>query len=91
MSLEEEITQFLSDALDPTDIEVINVSDQHAGHPEHDDSGETHYIVRIASPYFKDMKPIDQHRMVYDTLAPFFHKGLHSVQIETKASESEVE
>jgi BolA protein len=79
------ITQTLQTTLQPTKLEVIDESYQHAGHVGANDSGVgTHFRVRIASPFFTDISRVKQHRLVYDALRPYIDQGLHALAIETK-------
>lgn len=78
------ITQTLQTVLQPSKLEVIDESYQHAGHAGANDSGVgTHFRVRIASPFFTDMSRVRQHRLVYDALRPYIDQGLHALAIET--------
>jgi BolA family transcriptional regulator, general stress-responsive regulator len=78
------ITQTLQATLEPTKLEVIDESYQHAGHVGANDSGVgTHFRVRIASPFFTDISRVKQHRLVYDALRPYIDQGLHALAIET--------
>ena len=78
------ITQTLQTVLQPSKLEVIDESYQHAGHAGANDSGVgTHFRVRIASPFFTDISRVKQHRLVYDALRPYIDQGLHALAIET--------
>ena len=78
------ITQTLQTTLEPSKLEVIDESYQHAGHVGANDSGVgTHFRVRIASPLFTDLSRVKRHRLVYDALRPYIDQGLHALAIET--------
>jgi BolA family transcriptional regulator, general stress-responsive regulator len=78
------LTQTLQSTLQPTRLEVIDESYQHAGHVGANDSGVgTHFRVRITSPLFTDISLVKQHRLVYDALRPYIDQGLHALAIET--------
>jgi len=80
----ENIRQTLQAELQPTQLEVIDESYQHAGHVGANDSGVgTHFRVRITSPLFTNISRIKQHRLVYDALRPYIDQGLHALAIET--------
>ena len=75
----------LRDRLQPTRLEVIDESYQHAGHVGANDSGVgTHFRVRIASPLFTNCGRIARHRLVYDALQDFIDQGLHALAIEAE-------
>jgi BolA protein len=78
------LTQTLQSTLQPSRLEVIDESYQHAGHVGANDSGVgTHFRVRIFSPLFSDISRVKQHRLVYDALRPYIDQGLHALAIET--------
>jgi BolA protein len=74
----------LKELLQPSHVEVIDESSQHAGHAGADGTGSgTHFRVRIASPRFAGLTRVAQHRLVYDALRDFVDRGLHALAIET--------
>lgn len=76
-------------ALKPTQLELKNDSQKHAGHAEHLGSagftGETHYKLTIVSDLFTGQSRIDRQRMVMDLLKDEFKLGLHALEIKAKA------
>lgn len=71
-------------ALAPTQLEVIDESDQHAGHAGADGSGRgTHFRIRLASPRFEGLNRVSKHRLVYSALNPLIARGVHAIAIET--------
>lgn len=77
----------LRQTLQPTALEVIDESAQHAGHVGSNgtDFG-THFRVRIASPLFTGQSRVACHRLVYDSLQVFIDQGVHAIAIETLRS-----
>ena len=74
----------LQQVLQPSRLEVIDESWQHAGHAGANDSGVgTHFRVRIASPIFTGKPRVARHRLVYDALSDYIEQGLHALAIET--------
>ena len=74
----------LQELLQPSFVEVLDESWQHAGHAGADSTGlGTHFRVRIASPLFAGRPRVAQHRLVYDALRDFVDRGLHALAIET--------
>ena len=73
----------LRQALQPTLLEVIDESADHAGHSGANAEGHgTHFRVRIASPRFEGRSRVARHRLVYDALHIFIAQGLHAIAIE---------
>lgn len=74
----------LHHALEPTRLEVLDESYQHAGHTGANGTGlGTHFRVRIASPHFTGQTRVARHRLVYDALQKFIDQGVHALAIET--------
>ncbi len=85
MDMKESITAKLTAALVPTVLEVIDESDQHAGHGGWREGETTHVRVRITSAVFAGKSRVEVHRMVNALLAGEFARGLHALAIEAKA------
>ena len=82
----------LQTALEPTVLEIVDESWQHAGHagnPAKDDaSAETHFVLNVVSETFRGMKQVARQRHVYALLEEEFNeKGLHALQMSTKTPE----
>jgi len=74
----------LREALQPTQLEVIDESASHAGHSGANGLGHgTHFRVRIASPQFDGKTRVARHRLVYDALRFFIAQGVHAIAVET--------
>ena len=77
------IEQVLHQQFEPTYLEVIDESAQHAGHSGATESGmNSHFRVRIASSHFENISRVQRHRLVYDSLQEFLDNGLHALAIE---------
>ena len=77
------IEQQLTERLQPTHLEVIDESADHAGHAGANAEGfGTHFRVRIASPAFAGKSRVAKHRLVYDALQNFIDQGLHALAID---------
>lgn len=69
--------------LQPSAMQVIDESADHAGHAGANAEGAgTHFRVRIASPLFAGKSRVARHRLVYDALQNFIDQGLHALAIE---------
>lgn len=77
----------LRQTLQPTLLEVIDESADHAGHAGANGTGfGTHFRVKIASPLFQGKSRVACHRLVYDSLQVFIDQGVHAIAIETLRS-----
>jgi BolA protein len=73
----------LQQQFQPSFLEVIDESSQHAGHAGANASGmNSHFRVRIASSQFENLSRVQRHRLVYDSLQEFLDNGLHALAIE---------
>ena len=69
--------------LQPTQLEVIDESADHAGHVGSNGTRfGTHFRVRVGSPRFDGQSRVACHRLVYDSLQPFIDQGVHAIAIE---------
>jgi BolA family transcriptional regulator, general stress-responsive regulator len=85
MTLQDKIQSALTDAFDPSFLEVVNESRLHAGHnPEAAATGQTHFRIRIASDKLAGLTRIASHRAVNEALAFGFAEGLHALAIEVR-------
>ena len=62
---------------------VIDVSEQHRGHQNFKENVESHFEIIVVSDKFIDIKRIDRHRMVNNSLKNEFCSDLHSAIIKT--------
>ncbi|KAF3532812.1 hypothetical protein DY000_02038464 [Brassica cretica] len=82
------IREKLEKELTPDELEVEDVSYQHAGHAavrgSAGDDGETHFNLRVVSDAFQGKSLVKRHRMVYDLLQEELQSGLHALSIVAK-------
>ncbi|XP_010433494.1 PREDICTED: sufE-like protein 1, chloroplastic/mitochondrial [Camelina sativa] len=82
------IREKLEKELNPVELEVEDVSYQHAGHAavrgSAGDDGETHFNLRIVSDAFQGKSLVKRHRMIYDLLQEELKNGLHALSIVAK-------
>jgi len=76
------IISLLTKEFQPTRLELLDQSAQHAGHGGAQPGGETHYDLTIISEKFKNMSKIQRHQAIYGALATEFKSGLHALAIK---------
>ena len=81
----DEITHRLNTMLDPTRLDVVNESHQHAGHMGDDGSGESHFRVEIESPRFAGLSRVARQRLVNQALAELLATRIHALAIKAHA------
>lgn len=81
----ERIRERLERELRPIELEIEDVSYQHAGHAGVKGSdGETHFNVKVVSKEFEGKSMIKRHRLVYNSLQDELQSGLHALSIVAK-------
>ncbi|GLT79568.1 hypothetical protein SLA2020_510510 [Shorea laevis] len=79
------IKEKLEKELSPVELEVEDISHQHAGHAGvRGSDGETHFNVRIVSKEFEGKSLVKRHRLIYDLLQEELQSGLHALSIVAK-------
>ena len=86
MGMKESITTKLNNAFSPDYLEVIDESDQHAGHGGWREGQTTHVRIRLRSAAFSGKNRVSIHREINQLLADELAAGLHALAIEAKAS-----
>ena len=85
MSLKDLITRSLEERLAPTHLVVTDESNQHYGHAGWREGGETHFRLDIVSPAFEGKSRVERHRLVNESLASAFKRGIHALAITARA------
>ncbi|WP_456388644.1 BolA family protein [Profundibacter sp.] len=82
MLIEDQIVEKLQAAFAPVTLQVLNESDQHAGHAGHDGSNESHFRVVINADIFNDMSRLARHRAVHAALGKDLILRIHALALE---------
>jgi len=85
MQTKDLITQKLTAAFAPESLNVVDESDQHAGHAGHRPGGQTHFRLYIVAEAFRGKSRIERHRMINSSLAAELAGGIHALAIHAKA------
>jgi BolA protein len=81
-----EITKRLTEALSPTQLRVIDDSEQHRGHGGYNpNGGESHFTVEIESPRFAGLGRVQRQRAVNDALRDLLVERVHALVIKARA------
>lgn len=83
MNVSAVIEQRLRASLSPEQIEIRDDSAQHAGHAGAREGG--HFHVRIVSPAFAGLSPVQRHRRIYEALGDLKQAGIHALSLEALA------
>ena len=74
-------------ALEPTSLDLVDESAQHAGHAGARPGGETHWRLVIVSPRFAGTPTVARHRMVYRALGELMQNPIHALAITARSPE----
>lgn len=88
MGLEQQIFAALQNELNPTRLDVINESHQHAGHSGDDGSGESHWRVVLSVPALAGESRLARHRAVHTALGKDIIGRLHALAIEFREEDA---
>ena len=77
------IENIILENYEPHFFSVLDVSEQHRGHLNFEEDVESHFEIIIVSEKFQNIKRIDRHRMVNQSLKQEFLTDLHSAIIKT--------
>jgi BolA family transcriptional regulator, general stress-responsive regulator len=81
-----EITKRLTEALRPTQLQVIDDSEKHRGHGGYNpNGGESHFTVKIESPAFTGLSRVQRQRAVNDALRDLLVERVHALAIKARA------
>ena len=75
----------LNSALSPTNIELIDDSEQHRGHGGYNPAGESHFSLRIESAAFAGRNRVERQRMIYAALGDLMQARVHALSIRANA------
>ncbi|WNO53392.1 BolA family protein [Stakelama saccharophila] len=81
----DQIAARLTEALDPTYLEVVNDSHHHAGHAGDDGTGESHFTVTVESRTFAGRSRVQRQRLVNRALADLLATRIHALAIRARA------
>lgn len=82
MLIEDQIIEKLQAEFSPNLLQVLNESDQHAGHAGHDGTNESHFRVLIKADIFNDMSRLARHRAVHAALGKDLIARIHALALE---------
>ena len=80
-----EMLRRLNSALSPTQIELIDDSEQHRGHGGYNPEGESHFTLRIESVAFAGKTRVERQRMIYAALGDLMRERVHALSIKASA------
>lgn len=86
MDFKTRIETKLRAAFDPERLEVVDESQNHAGHGGWREGGETHFRVRIAAKAFAGKSRVETHRAINQVLQSELTERVHALAIEAQGA-----
>jgi BolA protein len=80
-----EMTRRLTEALTPSELELVDESSHHVGHAGHDGRGESHFALRVRAESFAGQSRVARQRLVYAALGDLMHDRVHALTIRALA------
>jgi BolA family transcriptional regulator, general stress-responsive regulator len=74
-------------SLEPSELELVDESEQHRGHAGYAPGGNTHWRLSIVSPRFAGQSVVSRHRMVYQALGNLMQNPIHALAITARSPE----
>ena len=87
MKYVERIKKKLQKNFSPRELEVIDESDQHAGHSGAQPGGETHFRVRMTSDKFIGKSRVENQRQGHRVLEAELQERIHALSLELSTPE----
>jgi BolA protein len=84
-TVQQEMEALLTEAFEPTRLEVINDSAKHHGHAGDDGSGESHFTIVIEAAAFAEKSRLERQRMVNKALGDIPGERVHALAIQASA------
>ncbi len=81
------MTAVLNTRLNPSALNIIDESAQHAGHAGARD-GRGHFKLSICTAQFDGLNTLQRHRLVYDVLGDMMQTDIHALSINVIDSDS---
>lgn len=85
----ERIRVKLEQALAPEELEIVDETDLHIGHPAHHPDGESHFRVTIVASLFRGCRSLERHRLVYSSLTEELAGRVHALSITALAPDEQ--
>ena len=82
MTYSERITQKLTEAFSPVELQVIDESEQHRGHGGYIEGGETHFKVVMKSADMNSLSRVAKQRAVYAVLKSELEERVHALSLQ---------
>lgn len=85
MTVAQTLQHKLTEAFQPSRLEITDDSHKHAGHAGAQPGGETHFTVEIVAAAFAGKSRVERQRLVYAALADELRDRVHALALRTKA------
>jgi len=80
-----EMLRRLNSALCPSQVDLVDDSEQHRGHGGYNPAGESHFTLRIESAAFAGKSRVERQRMIHAALGDLLRERVHALSIRATA------
>ena len=80
-----EMLRRLNSALHPTNVDLVDDSEQHRGHGGYNPAGESHFTLIVEAPAFTGKSRVERQRLVYAALGDLMKERVHALTIRAIA------
>lgn len=74
------IQQCIATALNPDELQIVDESHLHVGHPG-SEGGGSHFHIKIKAQALQGKTRVQQHQLVYQALGDLVGKEIHALRI----------
>lgn len=82
MSIADIIKTKLTEALAPSELQLVDESSLHAGHAGARPEGESHFRLLLVSEAFENRGRLERQRMIYKILGDLMTSDIHALSIK---------
>ena len=81
------IREKVTESLEPIQLDIVDESHLHEGHPGAKESGGGHFNITIVSEKFAEKSSLERHRMIYMALGEAMGTEIHALSINAQTPE----
>ncbi len=89
MRVQDQIRNKLTQALNPSRLDITDDSARHAGHAGARPEGESHFTIEVVSARFAGLSRLERQRLIYRTLAEEMARDIHALAVTARTPEED--
>lgn len=84
MDMAKQIEDQIRNAIDVSNLTLINESEKHAGHAGDNGTGQTHFKLMVVSNDFSGLTRVQRQKLIMQQVKGLFSQGLHALSMTVK-------